>query len=69
MGLSINKNLKKNRSIQYFSNKELYSLQNKKLYNILSHCKKNIPYYQNIFNESNFDLKGDLFQEIKKFQF
>ncbi len=66
MGLAINKNLKKNRSIQYFSYKELYTLQNKKLHNILSHCKDNVPYYKDIFNESNFDLKGDLFQEIKQ---
>ena len=66
MGLEINKNLKKNRSIQWFSNKELYFLQNKKLYNILSHCEDNVSYYKNIFIESNFDLKGDLFQEIKQ---
>ena len=44
----------------------MYTLQNKKLHNILSHCKDNVPYYKDIFNESNFDLKGDLFQEIKQ---
>ena len=67
LGLSIDKNLKKNRTIQWFSNKkELRSIQNKKLYAILSHCKKNIPYYKTILNDSNFDWEGDLFQELKK---
>ena len=66
LGLSIDKNLKKNRTIQWFSKKELRSIQNKKLYAILSHCKKNIPYYKTILKDSNFDWKGDPFQELKK---
>ena len=67
LGLTINKNLRKNRKIQWFTEKELFTLQNKKLYEILSHCKKNIPYYKTILNDSNFNWEGDLFQELKKF--
>ncbi len=66
LGLSINKNLKKNRRIQWFTNKELSTLQSKKLYDILFHCKKNIPYYKTILNDSNFNWKGNLFQELRK---
>ena len=39
LGLSINKNLKKNRNLQWFSNKELNLLQQKKLHAILHQCK------------------------------
>ena len=66
LGLSVDKNLKKNRNIQWFSNKKLFSIQHSKLYAMLSHCKMNIPYYKNILNESNIYLEGYLFKELKK---
>jgi len=66
LGLSINKNLKKNRNVQWFSNKELNVLQKKKLYLILQHCNNNIPYYQSIFKDYGVNLNGYLPEEIKK---
>tara|TARA_Y100001980_G_C14542110_1_gene320348 strand:- start:669 stop:1997 length:1329 start_codon:yes stop_codon:yes gene_type:complete len=66
MGLSIDKNLKKNRTVQWFSNKELNVLQKKKLNAILQQCNNNIPYYQNIFKDYGFNLDGELSKELKK---
>ena len=69
LGLSINKNLKKNRSIQWHSANALSALQKKKIFAILSHCNDHIPYYQNLFKDYSFDLNGDILQEIKKIPF
>ena len=69
LGLSINKNLKKNRSIQWHSADALSALQKKKIFAILSHCNDHIPYYQNLFKDYSFDLNGDILQEIKKIPF
>ena len=69
MGLSIRKNLEKNRKIQWYKTQELNLLQNKKLYEILIHCNNNIPYYQKIFNDYNFNINGNIFQELGKIPF
>ena len=66
LGLSINKNLKKNRYLQWFSDKDLNSLQKKKLHSILQHCYNNIPYYQRVFKDCGFNLNGYLPEELKK---
>jgi len=51
MGLSINKNLKENRSTQWYTAAELNILKKKKLFAILSHCNNHIPYYQKLFKD------------------
>ena len=66
LGLSINKNLKKNRNVQWFSDEELNFLQMKKLHAILSHCNDHIPYYQKLFKDYNLDINGELLNELKK---
>tara|TARA_S200000501_G_scaffold129580_1_gene122445 strand:+ start:4644 stop:5972 length:1329 start_codon:yes stop_codon:yes gene_type:complete len=66
MGLSINKNLKINRNVQWYTAKALNTLQKKKLLAMLSHCNNCIPYYKSLFKDYKFDIDGDLFQEIKK---
>ncbi len=66
LGLSINKNLKKNRNVQWFSDEELNFLQLKKLHAILSHCNDHIPYYQKLFKDYKLDINGDLINELKK---
>ena len=66
MGLSINKNLKNNRSSQWYNVQELRFLQQKKLFSILSHCNNHIPYYQNLFKDYSFNINGDLSEELKK---
>ncbi len=66
MGLSINKNLKKNRSTQWYTAAELSALQKKKLFAILSHCNNHIPYYQKLFKDYSLDINGDLLNELKK---
>ena len=69
MGLSINKNLKKNRSTQWYTTAELNNLQKKKLFAILSHCNDHIPYYQKLFKDYSLDINGDLLNELKKIPF
>ena len=69
MGLSINKNLKKNRTIQWYTAAELTVLQQKKLFAILSHCNNHIPYYQKLFKDYSLNINGDLFNELKKIPF
>ena len=66
MGLSINKNLKKNRSTQWYTAAELSALQKKKLFAILPHCNNHIPYYQKLFKDYSFDINGNLPKELKK---
>ena len=66
LGLTINKNLKKNRSVQWFSDEELNSLQMKKLHAILSHCNDHIPYYQKLFKDYKLDINKELINELKK---
>lgn len=66
MGLSINKNLKNNRSTQWYTTAELSALQKEKLFAILSHCNDRIPYYQKLFKDYSFDMNGDLLKELKK---
>ena len=66
MGLSINKNLKKNRSTQWYTSSALGALQKEKLFEILSHCNDRIPYYQKLFKDYSFDINGDLPKELKK---
>ncbi len=66
MGLSINKNLKKNRSTQWYTSEELSTMQQEKLFAILSHCNDHIPYYQKLFKDYSFDINGDLPEELKK---
>ena len=66
LGLSINENLKKNRSIQWFTAKELNALQRQKLFAILSHCNDHIPYYGKLFKNYSLDINGDLLNELKK---
>ena len=66
MGLSINKNLKKNRSTQWYTTQALSALQKEKLFAILSHCNDRIPYYQKLFKDYSFDINGDLTKELKK---
>ena len=66
MGLSINKNLKKNRSTQWYTAAALSALQKEKLFAILSHCNDRIPYYQKLFKDYSFDINGDLTKELKK---
>ena len=66
LGLSINNNLKKNRSIQWLPKEELSLIQTDKLYSILLHSMNNIPYYKKILKDSNFNLEGELFQELRK---
>lgn len=66
LGLSINNNLKKNRSIQWLPKQELSLIQTDKLYSILLHSMNNIPYYKKILKDSNFNLEGELFQELRK---
>ena len=69
LGLSINRDLKKNRHLQWLEWEEVNSIQKKKLYKILNHCNKNIPYYQKIFQKHSFDFNGDIYQELKKIPF
>ena len=69
MGLSINKNLKTNRSAQWYTTAELTALQKKKLFAILSHCNDHIPYYQKLFKDYSLNINGDLFNELKKIPF
>ncbi len=66
MGLSIHKNLEKNRSAQWYTASELNALQKEKLFAILSHCNNHIPYYQKLFKDYNLDINGDLLNELKK---
>ena len=66
MGLSINKNLKENRSTQWYTTAELNNLTKKKLFAILSHCNNHIPYYQKLFKDYSLDINGDLLNELKK---
>ena len=66
LGLTINKNLKKNRNVQWFSDKELNFLQMKKLHAILSHCNDHIPYYQKLFKDYKLDINKELINELKK---
>ena len=66
MGLSINKNLKWNRSTQWYTSVELSALQKKKLFAIISHCNDHIPYYQKLFKDYSLDINGDLLYELKK---
>ena len=66
MGLSINKNLKRNRSIQWYTTAELGALQKQKLFAILSHCNNHIPYYQKLFKDYSLNINGDLLHELKK---
>ena len=66
MGLSINKNLKKNRSMQWYTSTALNAIRKEKLFAILSHCNNNIPYYQILFKDYSFDINGDLPEELKK---
>ncbi len=69
LGLSINKELKRIRSIQWYPKEELLNLQLLKLKNILSHSEKNIPYYSTIFKKNNYDNNGDTLKELKKIPF
>ena len=69
MGLSINKDLKKNRTIQWYTTAELTFLQKKKLFAILSHCNDHIPYYRKLFKDYSLNINGDLFNELKKIPF
>ena len=66
MGLSINKNLKENRSTQWYTTAELNDLHKKKLFAILSHCNNHIPYYGKLFKDYGLDINGDLLNELKK---
>ena len=66
LGLSINKELKSIRAIQWYSKEELINLQYSKLKNILSHSEKNIPYYSEIFKNIKFDANGDPLEELRK---
>ncbi len=66
MGLSIKRDLEKNKQIQWYKTKDLNLLQGRKLYEILSHCNNNIPYYQKVFNDYNFNITGNIFQELGK---
>ena len=66
MGLSINKNLKKNRRTQWYTATELSALQKEKLFAIISHCNDHIPYYQKLFKDYSLDINGDLLNELKK---
>ena len=69
LGLSINRDLKKNKHLQWLEWEEVNSIQNKKLYKILNHCNKNIPYYRKILQKHDFDINGDIYQELKKLPF
>ena len=66
LGLSINKELKSIRAIQWYSKEELINLQYSKLKNILSHSEKNIPYYSEIFKNIKFYANGDPLEELRK---
>ena len=57
MGLSINKNLKKNRSTQWYTSEELSTMQQEKLFAILSHCNDHIPYVSNTSVLNVFSIK------------
>ena len=69
LGLSINRDLKKNKHLQWLEWEEVNSIQIKKLYKILNHCNENIPYYQKILQKHSFDFNGDIYQELKKIPF
>ncbi len=69
LGLSTNRELKKYRNIQWYTSGQLEALQSKNLKRILSHCEKRIPYYSEIFKENNFDINGNLHDELKKIPF
>ena len=69
LGLTLNKELKKWRNIQWYSKEELYKIQLMGLQNILNHCYKNIPYYKNVLQKVGFNKNGDPIEELKKIPF
>jgi len=69
LGLSINKELKKWRKLQWLSKDELQTIQHKKLKDLLIHCSHNIPYYKNIADNIKFSPNADPVKELKKFPF
>jgi phenylacetate-CoA ligase len=50
-GTRILKYLKELEETQWWSNKELQEMQNKKLQSLIKHAYANVPYYRKIFNE------------------
>ena len=69
MGLSIKRDLGKNKKIQWYKTQKLNFLQKKKLYRILTHCNNNIPYYQKIFHDYSLNINGNIYQELGKIPF
>lgn len=69
LGLSLGRELKKWRKIQWYSKDELEQMQLSGLKDILKHCYKNIPYYKNIFLENGYNENGNPVDELKKMPF
>jgi len=69
LGLSLSKELKKWKKIQWYSKDELEKMQLSKLKDILNHCNKNIPYYQNMLQKVGYDENGNSVDELKKMPF
>ena len=69
LGLSLSKELKKWRKIQWYSKGELEEMQLMGLKNILSHCNKNIPYYKRVFQKVGYDGNENPVNELKKIPF
>ena len=53
LGLSLSRELKKWRKIQWYSKNELEQLQLMGLNSILNYCYNNIPHYKNVFSQKN----------------
>ena len=66
LGISLNKHLKEWRKIQWYSKKQLSNLQREKLFKILSHSKKHIPYYRLIMKNIDLTNENDPYQALKK---
>jgi len=69
LGLSVNNELKKNRYIQWCSQKELEIMQTNNLKNILLHSSKNVPYYKKIFTEHGLEINENIYRDFKNIPF
>ncbi|MBC8343725.1 MAG: phenylacetate--CoA ligase family protein [Bacteroidetes bacterium] len=68
--MSLSKELKKWRKIQWYSKDELEQMQLSGLKNILNHSHKNIPYYKDIFQKVGYNENMDApVVELKKMPF
>ena len=69
LGLTLGRELRKWRKIQWYTRDKLEQLQLVGLQKILNHCYDNIPYYKDVFQKVGYLKSNDQIAELKKLPF